>query len=124
LTEREPELAELTLKLTAAEQSYQFVNESFEEARLAESKATSEVTILYAAQPPLAPISPIKVVHVSVTLLLSAVCAIGLALLAGFFDTRLRTIEDAEEALGIPVLATIPAVDGGRVDNLKPISPY
>jgi uncharacterized protein involved in exopolysaccharide biosynthesis len=109
LTEKEPRLSELTLKLEAAERSHQLINEAFEEVRLAESKAASGAAILHPAFIPGSPARPIKILHVGVSFALSLAVAIGAAFLFDFFDPSLRRIGEVESLLGLPVLATIPA---------------
>jgi uncharacterized protein involved in exopolysaccharide biosynthesis len=121
LTEKEPELSELTLKLKAAEQAYELIHEAYEESRLAEARTTSEVAMLHRALEPTAPARPIKVVHVGTSLVLSLCLGIGLALLTNLLDSTLRTIDQTERALGLHVLTTIPEVRG-REDLLDPRS--
>jgi uncharacterized protein involved in exopolysaccharide biosynthesis len=116
LTSNEQRLGDLTLRLAGAERSYVLLSEAFEEARIAESRAASEVSILHSALPPRAPARPIKVLHVGVSTGLSLVLGIGLAFLFNFFDTSLRSINQVERALNLPVLGTIPAVRLNRPD--------
>lgn len=110
LTSNEQRLGNLSLQLAGAERSYVLISEAYEEARIAESRAASEVSILHKAFVPRAPARPIKILHVGVSAGLSLVLAIGLAFLFNFFDTSIRRIDQVERVLNIPVLGTIPAV--------------
>lgn len=110
LTESEPQLAELSLQLKAAEESYQLINEAYEEARLGESKTGSEVTLQNKALVPSEPARPIKILHVGVTFVLSLVLSIGFAFMFDYFDSTVREIGQVERLFDAPVFATIPTV--------------
>jgi len=120
LTAKEPKIGALLLQLKAGEQAYELIHQSYEEARLAEARETSEVAILHAALVPIAPSRPIKIVHVGASFVLSLCLAIGLALFTKLFDDTVRTIHDAEDALGAPVLTTIPPVAAEHTLLLAP----
>jgi succinoglycan biosynthesis transport protein ExoP len=120
LTENEPRIAELTLRLRAGEQSYELIHESYEEARLAEARETSEVSVLHAALIPPAPARPIKIVHVGSSLLLSLCLGIAFALFTNLFDETVRTIRHTERVMEVPVLATVPAMDPEHAGLLMP----
>ncbi len=111
LTSKEQQLGDLSLRLTSAERSNALISEAYEEAKIAESRAASEITILHKALVPTAPARPIKILHVGLSAALSAIVAIGLTFLLNFFDTSIRSIDQIEGVLHLPVLATIPAVD-------------
>lgn len=118
LASKEQQLASLTLQLASAERSYVLIGEAYEEARIAESRAASEVSILHKALVPTAPARPIKILHVGVSAILSLLLAIGLTFLFDFFDNSIRSIDQVERILNVPVLGTIPAVqspDGSTV---------
>jgi len=114
LMRNEPRLNELAYQLKSAEDTYQLLHETYEEARLAESKASPELIILSDAIVPRAPARPIKILHVATSFVLSLVLAIGFCFFLDAFDSSLRTIEQAEETLGVPVFATIPALSAGQ----------
>lgn len=125
LTEKEPALGELTLQLAAAERSHQLINEAYEEARIAESRAASEVAVLHPALVPTAPARPIKIAHIGASAVLSLVLAVGAVLFLGFFDSSFRRVDQVERVLNLSVLATIPAVTprGVGEDQLFPRPP-
>jgi uncharacterized protein involved in exopolysaccharide biosynthesis len=117
LTAKEQELTDLSVRVVAAERSYVLINEALEEARIAESRVASDVAILHPAAVPRAPVRPNKILHVSVSAILSLVLGIGLAFVFSFFDTSIRRIDQVERIFQVPVLATIPAVGSGRDDG-------
>lgn len=120
LTSKEQQFADLTLQLEGAERSYVLINEAYEEARIAESRSVSEMSILHQAFVPSAPARPIKILHVGVTAGLSLVLAVGLVFFLNFFDTSIRRIDQVERVLNIPVLATIPKVDRAQIECRSP----
>jgi uncharacterized protein involved in exopolysaccharide biosynthesis len=119
LTESEPQFAELALQLKAAEESYELINEAFEEARLGESKTASEVTLQDKALVPSEPARPIKILHVGVTFFLTLVLSVGFAFIFDFFDSTVREIDQVERLLDAPVFATIPAVPDSALPGSK-----
>ena len=122
LTEKEPRFGELTLRLQAAERSYELINEAYEEARIAESKAASELSILHDASVPAAPSRPIKILHVGVSAVLSLILAMGAVFLFDFFDSSVRTVDQVEGLLKVPVLATIPPMPQPPISDEEPPS--
>jgi uncharacterized protein involved in exopolysaccharide biosynthesis len=106
----EPAMSQLQLRLAAAEQSYKLISEAYEEARLNESRAVSEVTLPGKALVPLEPARPIKILHVGVTFVLSLVLAIGFTFLVDTLGGKVYDVRDAEQILGVPVFSAIPAV--------------
>lgn len=111
LSSKEPRFKELMLRLETAEHSYGLISEAHEEARIAETKAASELAILHPAMVPAAPSRPIKVLHVGAAAALSLLLAFGAVFLFDFFDTSIRTLDQVEGLLGISVLTTIPPME-------------
>jgi len=109
LVENQPGLEQIQLQLATAEKSYQLINEAYQEALLAESKTVREVSLQGSILVPIAPVQPIKFIHVAATLLLSLALAIAFTLFGNYFDSRIYDAEDAEQELDMPVLTTIPA---------------
>jgi uncharacterized protein involved in exopolysaccharide biosynthesis len=117
LSSQDQRQADLLLQLASAERSYVLISEAFEEARIAESRASQEVSNFHKAFVPSAPARPIKIYHVGVSAALSLMLAIGLAFLFDFFDTSIRRIDQVQRVLNLPVLATIPALEAGAPSN-------
>ena len=123
---KEPRFKQLSLMLAAAEHSYSLINEAYEEARIAESRAASELAVLHQAQIPSSPSRPIKILHAGAAFVSSLILAIGAVFLYEFFDSSLRSIDQVEGLLDVPVLATIPPMHpsvGGVVPGLDPPPP-
>jgi succinoglycan biosynthesis transport protein ExoP len=115
LTGREPEQGQLVMQLDAAEKNYALVSEAYEEARLAEVKSTSSVIMLSPAKPPQAPVLPLKIVHVGVTLLLSIFLAIGGAYVYEFLTPTVHDLQQFQKAIQAPVFTTLPTLPGGEI---------
>jgi len=100
LPEREARLAVLELAVKAAENNYSFVSKEYDQARIREATNTSDIRIISGAIPPSSPIKPIKIYY--------ALTAFALALVIG-----VGNLEEVEQALELPVLATIPLLEAG-----------
>lgn len=69
---------------------------------------TENITVVDPAVPSASPVKPRVVMDTAVALVLGAMVAVGLAFLLEVLDTSIRTQEDVDHHLGLPVLATIP----------------
>jgi succinoglycan biosynthesis transport protein ExoP len=69
-----------------------------------------EIRMVSSAFPPVYPSRPIKIMHVLIAAAVSLVIGIALAFLLEYVNIRIRTIEEAETSLDLPVLATIPRI--------------
>jgi polysaccharide biosynthesis transport protein len=114
LTSHESEQGQLLMQLDAAEKNYALVSEAYEEASLAEVKSTSAVIMLSPASPPQAPILPLKIVHVGVTLLLSIFLAIGGAYVYEFLTPAINDVHQFQRAIQAPIFSTLPTLPGGE----------
>lgn len=110
LPEKEKQLLTLNLNVLAAEDIYQLVRKEYEEARIREGMHISEMTVASYAVPPSYPAKPIRGTYAGAALAVALVIGIGLAFLLEYVNTTLRTVEDVERALQVPVLATLPSL--------------
>jgi len=115
---RELELARLTRDQKVAEESYLFLARKLEEARILETSIGSEVRIVSAAEVPNTPVKPQKTRNTLFGAALGLFLGIGAAFLAEFLDDTLKTPEDVERSLGVPVLGVIPATGRTRSGGL------
>ena len=122
LTGMESEQGQLMLQLSAAEKNYALVSEAYEEARVAEAKASSEVLMLSSALVPRAPVMPLKILHVSVSFLLSLMLSIGGVYLFDYLDPKIQYGYQMERALGAPLMMALPdfAVSGALLEDFFP----
>lgn len=111
LNTREVEIAALQREVDLTEASYGIHSEKLEQARIdAElgSKDISSVNVVQRASYIRKPTSPKKWRVLPAGFVLGILAALGVALLAEYLDPTVRTTEQAEAALGLPVLMTIP----------------
>lgn len=72
------------------------------------------VNIIDQALTPQAPSGPSRTLYVAVALMGGLFAAVAIVVLADMLNTKVRTADEVEELLGIPVIGRIPAVKGGR----------
>ncbi len=80
------------------------------DVRVLTSKNPEEARLISPATPSLYPSGPIKIIYLAVAALVSLVIAVALAFFLEYINIRIRTIEEAESALALPVLASIPRI--------------
>lgn len=66
------------------------------------------VAVVDPAVPPTEPVAPRVLMNTAVAFVLGGMLAVGLAFLLEYLDTSIRTPEDVQRHLALPVLATIP----------------
>jgi capsular exopolysaccharide synthesis family protein len=110
LPERTQRIAALTRESKAAEDIYNTLEKKYDDAMLSRTTALSDVTITQPADASNATVEPNYVLNLAVALIAGALLALGMAFVVDFFDDRFRTEDDVKERLGIPVLASIPAL--------------
>lgn len=72
------------------------------------------VNIIDPALAPVAPSGPSRPLYVAVALMGGLFLAVAIVVLADMLNMKVRTADEVEELLGIPVIGRIPAVKGGR----------
>ena len=115
LTSKEAEQGDLNVQLAAAEKNFALVSEAYEEARVAEAKASSEVVMLNAALVPRAPVMPLKILHVGTSFLLSLLLAIGGVFIYDYLDPTVNYAYQFQAAIQAPILMALPAFSGDEV---------
>jgi len=125
----EGELAErdrLETSLAQYRQTYAGLLTSYEEIRVAEAQATSNVVQVEPAQPPDEPVRPRVAVNTLLAGMVGFMLAVGGVFLVEALDNTLRTPDDVTRALGLPVLGVIAehdVEDGHLVALALPRSP-
>jgi len=118
LPEKERRLANLNLNVQVADELYQLLKKAHEEAQLQSRNNTSEIRVVSQAVPAFYPSRPLRYQYVGIALLISLLIAIITTLLLEYLNTTLRSIEDVETRLQLPVLAAIPRM--GRQQGRDP----
>jgi succinoglycan biosynthesis transport protein ExoP len=115
LPNKEVQLSRLIRNQSVLEQMYLLLKNKYEEYRITEAVKAAGVTIIDRAITPRAPVKPKKKLNVAIAGFLGLFVGLGLVFVMEFLDTTLKSAEDVERLLGLPVLGRIPEVDPKRV---------
>jgi capsular polysaccharide biosynthesis protein len=77
------------------------------------------VKIVDHALVPVSPVKPRPVMNTAIAGVLGLMLAIGLAFLLEFMDTSVKSEEDVARHIGLPVLGTIPVIDGKAPEHVR-----
>lgn len=112
LAERAVEQEDLERKLRAAEETFLLYARKREEARISDALDQTGILNVAIAQQPGVPAFPVRPLWASLGLVFMAACVLssGAALVAEYVDPSLRTPDEVTQSLGVPVLASLPAV--------------
>lgn len=76
--------------------------------------AAKSINVIDKAKTPDIPSGPKRTLYVAVAFLAGLFAAVAFVVLADMLNTRIRSAEEAEELLGIPVVGRIPAMKGRK----------
>jgi len=108
IPQKEAELAKLDLTAYLSEETHKLLSKEYEEVRMAAEKRAPDIKVIHNAGAPIYPFRPIKVYHAALAGILSLIVGLGIALLKEHLNVTIRTIDEAEQGLGLPVLMTVP----------------
>ncbi|RKZ23899.1 hypothetical protein DRQ20_07560 [bacterium] len=117
LPEIQMEFARLLRRNRVNEKVYTFLLEKSEELRITEAGKVADIKVIDPATPPKNPIKPKKKRNLAVALVLGLLFGIGGALMVEALDTSVKSPDDIEKRLSLPVLAVIPVI--GKEDDIK-----
>lgn len=109
LPARELQLARLVRSQSVLERIYLMLVEKQEEFRISEQMKTANVQVVDPAYIPKSPVRPRAAMNMVVAAFLALFAGCGLAFLLEYLDTTVKTPEDAQQCLDLPVLGLIPA---------------
>ncbi len=111
LNSHEVELAALQRNVDLAQANYRVYAEKLEQARIDEALEEDHISNVNVVQPPSyirKPASPKKLLVLAGGLIFGVLGGVTIALIAETFDASLRTAEQTEAHLGLPVLLSLP----------------
>lgn len=91
-----------------AQRTFDSLMARFNQTALESQTTQSYANMLTVAQPPAEHSSPKMLLNVALAVFLGLLLALGVALLLELTDRRVRNLEDATAALGLPVLGVLP----------------
>lgn len=101
----------LQRNMTTSQNLYDTLMAKIKESGILSEATTSNLRIVERAAVPIAPIKPNKKKNFLLSLLVGLFGGIGLAFFLEYLDQSIRTEEDVEKVLGLPVLSVIPVAD-------------
>lgn len=108
------QLARLVRATKVNEDMYTFLLKKHEDARVAKAATISNIRILDPPFLPTEPIEPRKRKNLSVGLFAGILAGLSLAFLLEIMDTTIKTTEEIEKGLSLPLFGVIPAFPFGR----------
>ncbi len=110
LPSKEYELARLTRERDLASSIYASLSQKHEEARIEEAERIGSLRIIDRADLPRSPTSPRKNLNLAIGIVLALTMGLGLAFFMESLDTSIKTPEEVERKIGLPVIGSIPRV--------------
>jgi capsular exopolysaccharide synthesis family protein len=123
MPKNEASLAKLELSVKLNESTHVLLSREYEELKIAAASEVPIATTIHKALSPQYPVRPIKIYHVILAGILALLTGLGLALLAEHMNVTIRSIDDAERDLGLPVLMTIPRLGIDRRRDRRAVWP-
>ena len=110
LPDNELELARLTRNMAIDEKIHTMMVEKYEDTKVAEQAKMGNVRIIERATIPTSPIKPRVSTNILVGIIIGLGLGIGTAFLIHSLDTKLRTLDDIETYVRLPIVGTIPII--------------
>lgn len=94
------------------QQLYDMLLKRLKETGLSQGLDSNNVRIVEPAVTPVRPVKPRKTMNLALAVALGSVFALAVAFFAEYMDDTVRTPEQVEQSLGVPVFALIPSMSG------------
>lgn len=108
LKEQRDEATALMRDVDDAQRAYSAVQARYSQTSLESEGTQTNVSMLKAASPPAFYSSPRLLLNTIIAIFLGVNFGVGVCVLLEVFDKRLRTAEDIQDRIGMPVMATLP----------------
>ncbi len=113
-------LAKLQEERDLLKETYELYTQKVEESLISDQLAQNRVTSVRVASSPSLPVNPVspnRLLNLAVALIGGIIAGLGLAFLLDYFDHGLKTPEDVDHYMGIPVLASFFNKGGQPLDR-------
>jgi succinoglycan biosynthesis transport protein ExoP len=117
--QKELELMRLLREQSVSEEIYLMLMTKREEMKITEAMKVADIRLIDFAITPTNPIKPKKLLNVAISAFLAFFVGCGLAFFFEYVDTTIKTQEDVEGYLGLPVLGTIPSMSDKTMSRRK-----
>jgi succinoglycan biosynthesis transport protein ExoP len=114
LNEKEIQYLALQRDSDSNQQLYEAVLKRLKETGVTGGLETNNVSVIEEAPVPRVPIRPSKRTNLLIAVVVGLVVGIGTALAIEYFDTTIKTPDDVERYLGVPVIGIVPIFAGKR----------
>jgi succinoglycan biosynthesis transport protein ExoP len=108
LNEKEIQYLNLQRDADSNQQLYEAVLKRLKETGVTGGLETNNVSIIEEAPVPRTPVRPRKAINLAVSVLVGLFVGVGIALTIEYFDTTVKTPDDVERFLGLPVIGIVP----------------
>ena len=108
LNEKEIQYLNLQRDSDSNQQLYEAVLKRLKETGITGGLETNNVSVIEEATPPRIPIRPRKSMNLIISLVVGVLIGVGTALTLEYFDTTVKTPDDVERYLGLPVIGIVP----------------
>lgn len=122
LPDEELELARLERNYKIDEKIHGLLTEKYEDAKVAEQAKMGNVRIIERAVLPKDPIKPKKKMNMLIGFIIGLGLGIGTAMALNSMDTKIRTLDDVERFVKVPVFGTIPYMSTSDTEEGQEIS--
>ncbi|MCP3876254.1 MAG: GumC family protein, partial [Desulfobacteraceae bacterium] len=101
----------LQRNMNTSQNLYDLMVSRIKESKIMLSTYNASIRIVETAQIPTSPVSPNKKKNLLMGIILGMACGIGLAFFLEYFDQTIRTEENIQDHLDMPILSVIPKAD-------------
>jgi uncharacterized protein involved in exopolysaccharide biosynthesis len=114
LNEKEIQYLTLQRETDSNQQLYEAVLRRLKETGVTGGLETNNVRVVEDATPPKSPVKPRKTLNLTLSIVIGLFVGIGLAFTIEYFDTTVKSPDDVERYLGLPVIGIVPVFGGKR----------
>jgi succinoglycan biosynthesis transport protein ExoP len=108
ISEKEIQYQNLQRDSDSNQQLYEAVLKRLKETGVTGGLETNNVSVIEDASLPRLPIRPRRMMNLIVAVLVGLFVGVGAALIIEYFDTTIKTPDDVERYLGLPVIGIVP----------------